>query len=156
MKKGLLVSILALFLITACSALDSDSTPYEGFSPDVTPPIMGHGRFEGNYVGEMKLVTNECSFLAEELNAATELKLNVLQSSDMVSVAFEDASEVSGSLDENDSTIIVKRDISESRIYYLTFSDEGITGECEYIEGAPVDGQLGEPCATYTVELAKE
>lgn len=157
MKKGILVAILSVFLISACSAFDSDSSPYGGDFPNLTPPFgFGGGQYEGNYVGEVTLEENNCADLTEAVGSVSELKINVIQSGDLVSVAFEDESEVSGSLKDSKTTII-KKDVSNTNIYHLEFSEDGtVTGNCEYIEGAPIGDQLGSHCAEYSVELAKE
>lgn len=157
MNKSILVSIISVFLITACSAFTSDSSPFGGDFPNVTPPFGGGGgQYEGNYVGEMTLEENTCADLVEAVGAVSELKINVIQSGDLVSVGFEDESEASGSLKDNKTTVI-KKETSSTKIYHLEFSEEGVvSGDCEYIEGAPLGDQLGSHCAKYSVELSKE
>jgi hypothetical protein len=156
MKTRLIISTIALMLIAACAAFDKDGTPYDGFGPDVVPPpIVAGGQFEGNYKGDMTLTENTCEGLKDEVNAITPLKVNVLQNGDLVSLSFEDNSEASGSMKDGKATVI-KRDASSTHIYHLEFSDKGISGDCEYIDKAPVGDQIGEPCAKYTLSLTRE
>lgn len=155
MKIRIFVTVVAMVLVAACAAFDNDSKPYDGFSPDVVAPVGGGGQFQGNYKGEITLTKNGCENLAEEVDSKTPLTLNVIQNGELVSVAFEDESEASGDL-EGSKTTIVKRDVSNTKIFDLEFTDSGITGVCEYIDGAPTAGQLGEPCAQYSVSLTKE
>jgi len=157
MKTRLIISAIALTFIASCAAFDKDGKPYDGFGPDVSPPsiVAGGGQFEGNYKGDITLTENSCEGLKEEVSSKTPLKFNILQNGDLVSIAFEDSSEASGSMKDGTATVI-KRDTSSTKIYHLEFSDKGISGDCEYIDKAPVDGQLGEPCAKYSLSLTKE
>ena len=156
MKNRIIVLGLALTLLAACNAFDNSSKPYDGFGPNIVPPPgVGGGPFEGNYKGEMTLTENNCSELADEVDAKTALAFNVVQNADLVSLQFEDEREASGSMKDGKTTIVMK-DTSNTKIYHLEFTDKGITGTCEYIEGAPIGDQLGDPCAKYSVALSKE
>lgn len=144
MKKYVIIPLIALLCLTACDAFNSDANP-----------INVNGEYEGTYVGKMTLSENNCEELVAAIGEESDITLDVLQSADLVSVQFNDGSEASGSLKDNIATI-VKRDISNSEIFHLEFSDEGIEGDVEYIDGTPVAGILGEPCATYEVSLTRE
>jgi hypothetical protein len=144
MKKFILIPFIALLCLTACDAFKSDANP-----------ININGEYEGTYAGKMTLSENNCEDLAAAVGSETDVKINILQSADLVSIEFDDGSEASGSLKDN-TTVVVKRDISQSEIFHLEFTDEGITGSVEYIDKAPAGGVLGEPCASYDVSLTKE
>lgn len=155
MKTRLIISAVVLVLLSGCSAFDKNASSLSGFSPSVAATQGGKGQFEGTYKGITSLTENNCEELTGEAGEEAPLSLNIIQTSDLVSVGFEDDSEASGSLEGNKTTV-VKRDVSSSGIYHLEFTDTGISGDYEYIEGAPAGGQLGEPCATYSVSLTKE
>ena len=156
MKTRILVVIVAAMMVAACSAFDNSNKPYDGFGPDIVPPPgIGGGAYEGTYIGELKLTENSCEGLIEELDSTKALEVNVLQSGDLVSLGFEDESEASGTLD-GAKAIIVKKDVSDTMIFHIEFTETGITGDCAYIDGAPIGDQLGEPCAKYSVSLTKE
>lgn len=144
MKKFIIIPVIALLCLTACDAFNSDANP-----------VNVNGEYEGTYVGKMTLSENNCEEFVVAVGTETDVKVDVLQSADLVSLGFDDGSEASGSLKDN-TTVVVKRDISESEIFHLEFSDEGITGDVEYIDKAPVGGVLGEPCATYDVSLIRQ
>lgn len=144
MKKFVIIPFIALLCLTACDAFNSDA-----------PPINIAGEYEGTYVGKMTLSENNCEELMAAVGTESDITLDVLQSADLVSVQFGDGSEAAGSLKDNIATI-VKRDVSDSEIFHLEFSDEGISGDVEYIDRAPFAGMLGDPCATYEVSLTRE
>jgi len=156
MKTRIFVTVIAAMLVAGCSAFDNSNKPYDGFGPDISPPaFVGGGAYEGDYKGEMALTENNCEFLEESVGASTPLAVNVIQSGELVSFGFEDESEASGSLDGSKTTII-QRNVSNTLIFHVEFTETGITGDCKYIDRAPVLDQLGEPCATYSVSLTKE
>jgi len=157
MKTRVFITIVAAMMVAACSAFDTNNTPYEGFGPDIVPPPLagGGGQFQGSYKGEITLQENDCEFLADEVGVASPVVFDVLQSGNLVSVGFEDESEASGDLDGSKVTI-VKRDVSNTRIYHIEFTDTGITGDCEYIDSAAVANQIGDSCAKYGLSLTKE
>jgi len=156
MKIRLLVCVISLAFMAACSAFDKDPKLYDGFDPSIQPPFMtaGSGQYDGTYKGEMKLAENNCENLADAIDSTTPLKVNVIQSGDVMSVQFDDDGEISGTVKDGKVTIL-KRDVSNSRIFHLEFTENGVTGECEYIDAAPVGDQLGEPCAKYSLSLSK-
>ena len=155
MKKRLFICVVSLIFMSACNAFDKNGQPYDGFGPDITPPFVAGGQFDGDYAGDMTLTENNCANLTESLDSKTPLKLNIIQSGDVVSVGFEDGAETSGSFDKNNILTVVKHDTSNSRLFHIEFSDKNISGDCEYIEGAAVGQQLGEPCAKYSLSLTK-
>jgi predicted small secreted protein len=156
MKSRILLVVVAAMMVAACNAFDDSNTPYEGFGPDIIPPIMGAGPFEGSYRGEMTLTENNCQDLIDAVDSTSEISFTVLQSSNLVSVGFDDETEASGSLDSDNKTAIVKHDASDTKIFHLQFSETGVNGECEYIEGAPIGDQLGEPCAVYSIDMSRQ
>lgn len=156
MKTRLFIIFAAALTLAACSAFDNSNKPYDGFGPDIVPPPgIGGGAYEGKYVGELTLTENTCENLAEEVDSAKALEVNVLQSGDLVSLGFDDESEASGTLD-GANAIVIKRDVSDTMIFHIEFSETGMTGDVSYIDGAPIGDQLGEPCAKYSVSLTKE
>ncbi len=155
MKIRIFVTVIALALVSACAAFDDNGTPYEGFGPDVVAPYSNGGEFQGTYKGQITLTENSCANLAEEVGAKEDLTLDVIQSGELVSIAFEDSSESSGNIKDG-KTVIVKREVSSTKIFDIEFTDTGMAGVCEYIDGAPVAGQLGATCAKYSIEMTKE
>lgn len=155
MNKRVFVYFIALALIAGCSALDSSSTLDNDQLPTLVPLPDGQKLYEGNYKGEITLVENNCEFLAEEVDSKVPFAISVLQSGDVISVQFEDETEAAGTLKDNKASV-VKKDVSESRIYHLEFGENDLTGDCEYIDSPPVAGQLGEYCAKYSLALTKE
>lgn len=150
-----LVSATALVLLAACSAFDTSSKPYDNAPNDyIYMPGTG-GQFAGKYVGETTLTENSCENLAEEIDAKAPITLDIIQSSQLVSVGFEDETQVTGNLDGSKVTV-VKKEASSSRVFYLEFTDKGISGICEYIDTVPVGDQLGDYCAKYSLELTKQ
>ncbi len=159
MKTRLIVLVISLIFISACSAFKSEGDKaYDGFSPDITPPVLGgaNTQLEGIYVGTKVLDKNDCEKLDVETGTSEDLKIDVLQNDTLVSIAFDNDVELSGTLSESNEAAFVKRDILFSEIYYLAFSDDGaISGTCEYAESGAFEDQIGEPCAIYSIELAK-
>lgn len=156
MKTRIFVVVVAAMMVAACSAFDNNNKPYDGFGPDIVPPPgVGGGAYEGVYKGELKLIENACVDLVAEIDSTEPLEVDIVQSGDLVSMGFEDDTEASGSVTEGKATII-KRDVSNVMIFHIEFVDGAISGECSYIEGAPLGDQLGEPCAKYSVSLTRE
>lgn len=144
MKKLIILPFIALLCLLGCDA----------FNKDVSP-ININGQYEGTYTGKMTLSKNDCEELNAVVGSEEYIKIDVLQSADVISVGFNDGSEASGTLKDN-IAVIVKRDVSESEIFHLEFADDGVKGKVEYIDKAPLGNILGEPCAYYDISLTKE
>lgn len=155
MGYRLLVAVAAVVFLAGCSAFDSDNTPYEGLPPGEVMPAPGASAnlYSGYYSGDMKVETNTCQTVADEVGSAIAIALEVVQSDTAINVLFDEGAEVAGTLTDDKVTIMVE-EAGVKEVYYLTFADEELNGNAEAIE-ADANGQYGDPCATYTVALAK-
>jgi hypothetical protein len=156
MSKRIILVAFVLLSLCACSAFDSDNTPYVGFSPDVVPLVPGGeiGIYSGYYAGTMTLDSNSCAGVSDEVGAAVDFAFTVVHNANIISVAFADDVSSSGEVDGTDSIIMIQTGTTK-HVYYLDFSvEDAVGGSCEVIEAAE-DGSYGEPCASYTIALEK-
>jgi len=158
MGYRLMVAVCALFLMTSCAALDSDSgDPFEGFSPSEipAPPGAGETGLSGYYTGALTLDSNDCESISDEVGTVSALALDVTQNDTVMSVTFDDGSVSSGNL-EGDKATFLSEVMGVRHIYYVVFTeaDEVLSadGSCEVFE-ASEDGVFKEPCASYTISL---
>lgn len=155
MGYRILTALFVLALMAGCAAFDTDSKPFEGFSPEETPETPGvtGGIYSGYYAGDMTLDSTSCASVSDAVGAKVQLALDVLQSDKVIDVTFDDGTTVASDLDGEKTTLMTET-LGVRHIYYLTFADEKIDGSCEVIE-ADTNGQYGDPCASYTLALAK-
>lgn len=152
----LTVVAMALAVLAGCSAFDHDNTPYEGFDRSLWPtnPSIMVGPYEGNYEGTMKLDSKDaaCASVAEEVGAEAPISFDVVQAGPLVSVGFEDGAEENGKLIETKVTI-VQRGASDVRMFYIEFSDAGLSGTVEVMPAA--DSGSVDACASYTLTMTR-
>lgn len=156
MMRRLMILVMVVLFVSGCSAFDSDNTPYEGFNERDIPfnPFLAVGPYEGVYKGSMTLeeADEACASVSEAVGEAKEMVVDVIQAGDLISVQFEDGMEENGKL-YNDKVTIVRRGVSDVRMFNLEFMGEGVVqGKVEVFEGESVV----DPCALYSITLAKD
>lgn len=150
------VSIITAIMLSACAAFDNSNEPYEGFAPeDIPAPSVNipGSKYAGFYSGEMALELNTCKSITDKVGATVPLAVDVIDKDNVVDLTFEDESVAAATL-ENDKATFLKEDGDVKHVYYLTFADGSITGNCEVIE-ADENGEFAKACASYAVELKK-
>jgi hypothetical protein len=101
----------------------------------------------------MRLDSNSCESISDEVGVESEFSIEVVQSEETVTATFPGEVTSSGKLADGKTTIVT--DVMQVKhAYYLTFAEDGITGTAEVIESDD-EGDFGEPCASYVVELQK-
>lgn len=155
MGYRLLVALIAVVLITGCSALDTDNAPYEDMPPGTTIPAPGGSAdlYNGYYAGDMSVETNTCQSVSDEVGSVVELGIEIVQADATINALFDSGPQVAGTLD-GDKVTIMTEELGVKHVYYLTFEDGELNGSAEAIE-ADANGQYGDPCATYTIALTK-
>jgi len=155
MYRRFIVVLIALLFVSACSAFDHSSEPYAGFNEREIPlnPFLAAGPYEGVYSGTMTLdsVDESCPSVAEAVGDVKDIKLDVLQAGELISVMFEDGVEENGRMVDTRVTV-VKRDAGDTRMYHLKFMDGGqLEGTVEVFAGEDII----EPCASYSCACHK-
>lgn len=150
--------LVACTMLTACSAFDDGgNVVLDDVLPDGTPNIAQGGeadtKFQGFYSGTRVLDSNSCTSVEEAAGAEDEFAVDVIHSGTVISFQLEDGSEFSGELTGTKAVLLYK-ELSRSWIYDVEFSEEGVKGKAELVESV-VDGQLGDPCAVYSLDLLK-
>lgn len=103
----------------------------------------------------MILDSNTCQSISDEVGTESRLNLDVAQKGSTINVTFDDGTTANGIVDSN-KAIVMTNVMEVKHIYYVTFAEKegSVSGDCEVVE-ATEDGQYGEACATYTINLTK-
>ena len=160
MKSRLIVALCAVFLLAGCSALDTDNTPIEGMQPGDPVPglaLPGMGPLTGYYSGTMTLESNACNSVSDQVGDKIDLALDISHRVPFIQALFADGAIAAGmteAVKEGDSVTLVIKDSGVEHIYYLIFAEEKMSGTVEVAEQQE-DGNFGESCAVYQLELTK-
>ncbi|HPM41766.1 MAG TPA: hypothetical protein PLY45_04970 [bacterium] len=160
MKSRLTVALCAVFLLAGCAALDTDNTPIEGMQPGDPVPglaLPGMGPLTGYYSGTMTLESNTCNSVSDQVGDKIELAFDIAHQAPFIQAVFSDGLTVSGMIEatkEGDSVTMVVKESGVEHIYYLLFTTEKLVGSVEVAEQQE-DGNFGESCASYQLDLAK-
>ena len=154
MGYRLFIVICALVLVSACSAMDHDSQVISG-GPSGSVS-KGEGAFSGYYAGVMKLDSNVCQSVSDELGTESEISMDVTSQDKDLNIVFEDGTDASGKIEDSGKSVVMTDVSGINHVFYLTFSEDGneITGSCDVLEQDD-NGQYSDPCASYTMSLKK-
>lgn len=150
--KRFLLALIAISMMTACAATEHDDETVDPAAID--PSLAGDAgdQYQGTYSGTMALVKNDCEGPAAEFVIPEELVADVVQSGSLVSMKFGEEDDLPGKFEGNDIVLIDKKKDGFTKIYSLTFSEDGIVGKLE-LSDSTEEGKLGEVCAEYSIDL---
>jgi len=144
--------VMALCLMSACAAFESDNK----YATDVTPDgnIIADpdaNIFSGFYVGEISQKTNTCEEADLSLLLADSIEVDVIDVGNTISVQFADEHTADGEQKDDSVSIMFERGGEVAEVYNFEFAQSDADGNA--LTGSIDVTESGDICATFEVDL---